>query len=248
MDTKSILLDVIKHTSGLKITNIKVTGDDALTKLDAIDADRTVILNAKLHDAVPEFKGEFGMGNLGLLSNLTSLSNYATDATIDVVRQERNGVEIPTTLVFQDKFGSKDQYRFMSKELLEAAMRVATFKGAVWDIEVTPTQQRVAQLSEVASSYTSIEPSFSVKLEDGDLVFEVGSHEGGALGRRVFASNVTGDFSPGWRWPLDTFLSIVKLGANGSCVVKFSSQGACQIDVDSGIGIYSYILPAMSKT
>ena len=249
MDMKSILLDVVKHTSGLGIIeNIKVVGDDTETTLAAMDNDRTVIMNAKLHDTVADFKGEFGMGNLGLLSSLTKLSNYSgEDATIDVVRQERNGTEIPTTLVFQDKSGSKDQYRFMSKEIVDQAMKVATFRGATWNVTVTPTQQRVAHLAEVAAIYAGIEPAFSVKIEDGELVFEVGSAEGGIVGRRVFATNVEGSLNSVWSWPLATFLSIVKLGMNGTCVVNFSDQGACQIDIDSGIGTYSYVLPAISK-
>jgi hypothetical protein len=105
MEIKDVLLDIVKHTSGLGIIeNIKVTGDDKETTLAAMDADRTVILQAKLHDAVPEFEGEFGMGNLGLLSSLTKVSNYQNgdDASIKVERTERNGVEVPSTMVFKD--------------------------------------------------------------------------------------------------------------------------------------------------
>lgn len=247
MDLKSVLLDALKHTSGLGIIeNIKVTGTDSETVLAAMDADKTVILNARMHDAVPEFAGEFGMGNLGLLSSLTKLSNYqGADATLTLERKERNGEEVPTTLVFQDADGNRDQYRFMSKEIVESAMKVATFKGANWNVTVEPAQKRIAQLSEVASIYSGVDPAFSVKTEDDNLVFEVGSAEGGMIGRRVFAENVGGELGTKWSWPLQTFLSILKLG--GTIVVRFSDQGACQIDVDSGIGTYSYILPAISR-
>lgn len=247
MDLKNVLLDALKHTSGLGIIeNIKVTGTGDETVLAAMDADKTVILRAKMHDAVPEFEGEFGMGNLGLLSSLTKLSNYqGSDASLTLERKERNGEEVPTTLVFQDSEGNKDQYRFMSKEIIEQAMKVATFKGANWNVTVEPAQKRIAQLSEVASIYAGVDPAFSVKTEDGNLVFEVGSAEGGMIGRRVFAENVDGTLSTKWSWPLQTFLSILKLG--GTIVVRFSDQGACQIDVDSGIGIYSYVLPAISR-
>jgi hypothetical protein len=33
----------------------------------------------------------------------------------------------------------------------------------------------------------------------------------------------------------------------GICAVNFSNQGACMISVDSGIGLYNYILPAMTR-
>lgn len=247
MEIKDVLLDIVKHTSGLGIIeNIKVTSTDGTTRLAAMDADKTVILSASLHDEVPEFAGEFGMGNLSLLSSLTKLSNYqGGDADIHVERRERNGEELPTTLVFKDADGNRDQYRFMSKEIVDQAMKVATFRGANWNVTVEPAAKRIAQLSEVAGIYAGINPSFAVTTDDGKLVFEVGSAEGGMLGRRVFAENIEGEMGTKWSWPLQTFLSIIKLG--GTVVVRFSDQGACQIDVDSGIGTYSYILPAISK-
>lgn len=247
MDLRSVILDIVKHTSGLGIIeNIKITGTGSETTLAAMDTNRTVILTAKLHDHVADFEGEFGMGSLGMLNSLTKLSNYQEDgATITVVRQERNGEETPTTLLFKDTQGGKDQYRFMSKEIVEQAMKVATFKGVKWDIQIEPAARRIAQLSEVAGIYASIDPAFSVKTKEGNLVFEVGSAEGGVVGRRVFADNIEGSMATTWAWPLATFLSILKLG--GSALVRFSDQGACQIDVDSGIGIYSYVLPAISK-
>jgi hypothetical protein len=246
-EIKDVLLDVVKHTSGLGIIeNIKITGDAKSTKLAAMDAKKTVIMHATLHDHVAEFDGEFGMGSLGMLSSLTKLSNYqGSDASIEVVRQERNGVEMPTTLVFTDAEGNSDKYRFMSKEIVDQAMKVATFKGANWAVTVTPAQKRIAQLSEVAGIYAGVDPAFSVKTEKGNLVFEVGSAEGGVVGRRVFAENIEGELTTKWSWPLAEFLSILKLG--GTIVVRFSDQGACQIDVDSGIGLYSYIMPAMSR-
>lgn len=247
MELKSVLLDIVKHTSGLGIIeNIKITGTGDETTLAAMDTNKTVILTAKLHDVVPEFEGEFGMGNLALLNSLTRLSNYQEDgASIVVERKERNGEETPTTLVFKDRNGSKDQYRFMSKAIVDQAMSVATFKGATWNVQVEPAQRSIAQLSEVAAIYAGIDPAFSVKTEDGDLIFEVGSTEGGVIGRRVFAENVGGELSTSWSWPLMSFLSIVKLG--GTIIIRFSDQGACQLDVDSGIGTYSYIMPAISR-
>lgn len=247
MDLKSVILDIVKHTSGLGIIeNIKVTSTDGTTRLAAMDVNKTVILTAKLHDAVPDFAGEFGMGNLGLLSSLTKLSNYqVAGSTIQVERAKRNDEEMPTTLIFQDTEGNKDQYRFMSKEIVDQAMKLATFRGAKWAVQIEPAAKRISQLAEVSGIYSGISPAFSVKTEKGNLIFEVGNAEGGVIGRRVFAENVKGELTTKWSWPLQTFLSILKLG--GTIIVQFSDQGACQIDVDSGIGIYSYILPAISR-
>ena len=47
---KDILLDVVDHTAGLGfIENVKVTGTDAETAFEAMDADRTVILLSLIH-------------------------------------------------------------------------------------------------------------------------------------------------------------------------------------------------------
>jgi hypothetical protein len=71
MDTKTILLDIVKHTAGLGlIQTIKIVSTDKKTTLDAMDPDKTVILQATMHSPVTEFEGEFGMGNLGYLSSL----------------------------------------------------------------------------------------------------------------------------------------------------------------------------------
>ena len=246
MDIKSVLLDTLKHTDGLGIIrNIKVTGTDSSTELAAMDPDKTVIMTASLHGAVPEFEGEFGMGSLGLLSSLMRLSNYQdASASIEVKREDRKGEEMPTTLLFKDSDGGKDQYRFMTKKVVDEAMKVATFRGATYQVTIEPAQKRVAQLAEVAGIYSGIDPAFSVKTEDGKLIFEVGSTEGGVIGRRVFAENVEGELSTTWRWPLSQFLSILKLG--GTQIVRFSDQGACEIQVDSGLGVYTYIMPAMN--
>ena len=136
MSTRDVVQDIVKHTAGLGfITNVKVTGTDEATELDAMDADRTVILHATLHNAQPDFKGEFGLGNLGFLAGVTSLSNYQEDtASVEVVSRERNGVQMPDHLMFKDADGNTDQYRFMSKEIIEQTLQTVKFKGADWDV------------------------------------------------------------------------------------------------------------------
>jgi hypothetical protein len=246
---KDVVLDIVKHTAGLGfIENIKVTGTATDTKLEAMDPDRTVIVNASLHSAEADMVGEFGMGNLGFLSGVSNLPMYKADtATVAVTRRERNGEENPESIVFTDDQGNKDQYRFMSKQIVEQTMKTVTFKGANWNVTIEPAKAKVGELQAVAGIYGSIEPTFTVKTEDGDLVFNVGAQDGGLSGRRTFAKNVDGELTSGWSWPLTQVLSILKLGMSGTCVMKFSDQGALQIDIDSGLATYSYVLPAITK-
>jgi hypothetical protein len=248
MSTRDIVQDIVKHTAGLGfITSVKVTGTDESTTLDAMDADRTVILQAKLHNAVPEFNGEFGLGNLGFLAGVTALGNYQTDdATVEVVSRDRNGVTSPDHLMFKDVDGNTDQYRFMSKEIIEQTLQTVKFKGVEWDVTLEPTKAKVNELTQVAGIYGGIEPNFTVKTDGSDLIVTVGAADGSFTGKRTFAQNVNGEITEGYAWPLAQVLAILKLGMSGTCVMQISKKGALMISVDSGIGKYDYILPALT--
>lgn len=248
MSTRDIVQDIVKHTAGLGfITSVKVTGTDEGTSLDAMDADRTVILQAKLHNTVPEFNGEFGLGNLGFLAGVTALPNYQTDdATVNVVARDRNGVSSPDHLMFKDVDGNTDQYRFMSKEIIEQTLQTVKFKGVEWDVTLEPTKAKVNELQAVAGIYGGIEPNFTVKTEDGNLIITVGAADGSFTGKRTFANNVNGEITEGYAWPLNQVLAILRLGMSGTCVMQISKKGALMISVDSGIGKYDYILPALT--
>tara|TARA_R110002074_G_scaffold118416_2_gene250979 strand:- start:543 stop:1292 length:750 start_codon:yes stop_codon:yes gene_type:complete len=248
MSTRDVVQDIVKHTAGLGfITNVKVTGTDEATELDAMDADRTVILHATLHNAVADFKGEFGLGNLGFLAGVTALSNYQEDtASVEVVSRERNGVQMPDHLMFKDADGNTDQYRFMSKEIIEQTLQTVKFKGADWDVAFEPTKNKVAELNAIAGIYGGIEPNFTVKTEGTDLIITVGAPDGSFTGKRTFATNISGELNEGYAWPLAQVLAILKLGMSGACVMQISARGALQISVDSGIGKYDYILPALT--
>jgi hypothetical protein len=248
MSTKDVVQDIVKMTAGLGfISAVKVTGTDSETSLDAMDQDRTVILKAKLHNVVPEFAGEFGLGNLGFLAGVSNLSNYKeADATIDVVSRERNGVSSPDHLLFKDADGNTDQYRFMSKEIIEQTLQTVKFKGTEWDVTFEPTKAKVSELQQVAGIYGGIEPNFTVKTENGNLIVTVGAADGSFTGKRTFATNIDGELNEGYAWPLSQVLAILKLGMSASCVMQISKRGALQISVDTGIGKYDYILPALT--
>jgi hypothetical protein len=248
MSTRDIVQDIVKHTAGLGfITSVKVSSTDEATTLDAMDADRTVILQAKLHNVVDEFTGEFGLGNLGFLAGVSALPNYQTeDSTVEVITRDRNGVTSPDHLMFRDAEGNTDQYRFMSKEIIEQTLQTVKFKGVEWDVTLEPTKAKVTELQQVAGIYGGIEPNFTVKTDNGDLIVTVGASDGSFTGKRTFAKNVVGEITEGYAWPLNQVLAILKLGMSGTCVMQISKKGALLISVDSGIGKYDYILPALT--
>ena len=248
---QDILKDIVKHTHSLGIIQAaKVTTDDTGTTIDAMDDDRTVVLRGKLHTPVNEFKGKFGLGRLGVLSGYLSYEGEDREgktvkAGVDVGHEERNGEMVPTQLSFSIPGGMQSTYRVIVSELVDAQIKTANFKGAKWDVEVMPTQKAVKDLQYFASILGAFDPLFTVKTVDGDLKFFIGDRSTDRV-ELPFASNVTGELKTGWSFPLATVLTILKLGDTSTMSVKISDQGAMMIQVDSGLGLYEYILPAKS--
>ena len=136
----------------------------------------------------------------------------------------------------------------MSKEVVEQQLKTVTFRGVNWNVSFEPSKVAVQELAQIAGIYINIEPTFSVRTENGNLVVGVGTDDGnGHAGKRIFARNVDGELKQHWSWPLHQVLAILKLGMSGACVMNISDQGALQISIDSGLAVYNYILPAMNK-
>ena len=54
-------------------------------------------------------------------------------------------------------------------------------------------------------SLGGIEPNFTVKTEEGNLIITVGATDG-LTGKRTFAQNVEGELNEGYAWPLTQVL------------------------------------------
>ena len=242
---KDILQDIVAHTHALGFLNIvKVNGDDAQTGIDSMAEDRSVIMQANTKNAQVEMKGTFGMPNLNKLDIHLKCPEYKDDATIDVVRQDRNGVQIPTGIHFENKTGDfKNDYRFMNTEIINEKLKTVKFKGAAWDVEVSPSMASVQRFKMQATANAE-ETVFTVLTDGTDIKFKFGDASTHA-GEFIFATGVTGSLKNEWAWPVQQTLAILSL--DGDKVMKFSDQGAMQIQVDSGLATYEYILPAQSK-
>jgi hypothetical protein len=242
---KDILTDIVAHTHSLGILPlVKVTGENGTTTIESMAEDRSVILTAKTKTAVEEFDGVFGMPNLDKLNLHLKNPEYKENAKIEIVKAQRNGVDLPVGLHFEN--AAKDfvnDYRFMNKDIINEKLKTVTFKGATWDVEFEPTVAAVSRLKLQASAHTE-ENVFQVKTENGNLVFFFGDASTHA-GSFTFQAGVTGKLKQAWAWPVVTVMSILNL--DGDKVVKIADAGAMQITVDSGLAVYEYILPAQSK-
>ena len=242
---KDILQDIVAHTHALGFLNIvKVNGDDAQTGIDSMAEDRSVILQATTKAAQVELKGTFGMPNLNKLDIHLKCPEYKDGASIDVVTAERNGATIPVGIHFENATKDfKNDYRFMSTEIINEKLKSVKFKGTAWDIEFEPRVAAIARLKLQAAAHVE-ETVFTVKTENNNLVFYFGDANSHA-GSFVFEGNVTKELKNSWSWPIQQVISILSL--DGRIKMSISDQGAMQITVDSGIGEYNYILPAQTK-
>ena len=159
---KDILQDVVAHTHSLGfISLVKVTNDGS-TQFDAMAEDRSVILSAEAHAPVAEFTGTFGMPNLDKLALHLKNPEYKDNANIAVVEAERNGETIPTHIHFENAGGDfENDYRFMNKAIIEEKLKTVTFKGASWNVTLSPSMASIARMKLMSAAHAE-EPTFNV--------------------------------------------------------------------------------------
>jgi hypothetical protein len=239
------LLDLVEHTYDLGcIDLIKITGTDKETVIDGIAEDKSVVVQGRFLAPVPEFIGTFGMPNLSKLKILLNLGEYRENADISVTRQDRNGTPTPVGLHFKNVSGDfKNDYRFMTSEIIAEKLKTAKFRGANWNIEFEPTIAGIQRLKMQAQANAE-ENNFQAKTDKDALKFFFGDHSTHA-GEFVFHAGITGSLKRAWAWPVKQVISILDL--TGDKTVRISDDGAAQITVNSGIAEYNYILPAQSK-
>ena len=246
---RDILLDIVKHTHSLGfIQAVKVNGGDGTqTEIEAMDDDRTVVLKGKIHKPVSEFVGTLGLGKLAVLAGYLNFEGYSdASSTIKVITNERNGEQVPEELQFASTSGYSANYRFMVSQLIEEKLKSIKFKGINWDLTIQPTQQNLKDLSYFAGVMSSVQPTFVAKTDGGVLKFYIGDGSNDRVEIPITA-NVGSEIKRGWSWPLAQTLSILKLSDTSQASISFSEQGAMKISIDSGIGLYDYVLPARTS-
>ena len=71
---RDYLKDIVQHTHGLGfIEAAKIANGDGGTELEAMDDDRTVIVQAKFKEQIPGLSGTFGLPNLSKLNILLNI-------------------------------------------------------------------------------------------------------------------------------------------------------------------------------
>lgn len=242
---KNYLLDLIQHTHGMGvIETVKIVGDANETNVAAVSDDRTLIINGKFKTVIPGFDGIFGMPNLAKLRTIVGFEDYDDSSTILVKKEQRDGVDVPTTIHFET--ANKDfinDYRLMAKQVVEDKVKTVSFKGATWNIEFEPTLAGIQRLKK-QSQANSEEINFKVNTDGNDLKIYFGDASTHS-GNFVFHPGVTGTLSRGWYWPVKVFLSIMDLP--GDKTLRISDSGVIEVNVESEYGTWQYLLPGQTK-
>jgi len=242
---KDILKDLIDHTHGLGVIDIiKITGTAQETQFLALSDNKTVIIDGSFKNPVADFIGTFGMPNLGKLKTILSLEDYDSSSAIVVNREVRDGVNVPIMIHFQTQNSDFiNDYRLMSKTLVEGRVPNVAFKGATWNVEFEPTIAGIQRLKRQQQA-NSEEVHFAMKTENGNLKIYFGDPSTHS-GNFVFQTSVTGNINNTLDWPVKEFIGIMDMV--GDKKIRVSDAGATEITVDSGIASYRYLLPANVK-
>jgi hypothetical protein len=243
---KDILTDIVSHTHNLGFLNVvKITGTEDKTQIDSMADDRVVIMFAETTTPHPDMIGVFGITQMNKLKYLLECPEYREDAVIDVVKGSRNGEEIPTGLHFENKAKDfKNDFKFMNTEIINEKLKTIKFRGAKWDVEISPTVSAVQRFQFQATA-NSEHTTFLAKTENNQLKFmfgDIASHGG----EFVFATNVVGTINKSWMWPVAPILAILKASDVNNTKMSISNDGALQITLDSGLAVYKYIVPALT--
>jgi hypothetical protein len=239
---REYLLDLVSHTYELgSVDIIKITGDKKSTVINAMAEDRSVVIEGQFITPSADFIGTFGMPNLNKLKILLNLQEYKENAKLSLTRRSSGE---PDGINFENKSGDfKNNYRFMSEELVSEKLKTPKFRGVNWHIEFVPTVTAIQRLKMQAQA-NSEQTNFQAKTEGKDLKFFFGDHSNHA-GNFVVQSDVGGVLKHSWSWPVKTVIGILDL--TGDKVFKISDDGAAMITVDSGLAVYNYILPAQTN-
>ena len=260
------LRDLVKHTSGLDMDVLKITGDDdGNIQIEGMDTEKSIVLKGKFNKEIPELHGVCGLSNLTWLSGYVNLYREKTDDVSIIRKDQTYSIEVKNpdgstltgpdgSTVYEDIEENmieelhfvrksprvKNSYRVVDRRMIPDQYN---FVGADWDVVVKPTKQAIDMLAQQAA--IGFESSFGVKTEDDILFLTFG--DDGLLGEMEFATDIDGELSKPWIWDIGKVLTILKFADQAECTMSFLDKGALQITLNTGLGEYNYIMPAKAR-
>lgn len=239
---REILSDVLKQVHGLASV-IKVTGTSDQTRFQAVDDKKTLVIDGFAKGAVTGFEGEFGLSNLALLQGLLDFASYRTDtASVSIKRRDWKGSTTVEQIEFRDAKGLGADFRCMAPE---AVPDQATLTKISWDIEFVPDRGKLAEFQKLVTLCKEVDENFSVKIEDGNLIFTIGTASAATHRASMAFHEVAGKtLRAGLQFNSAQFLKLLSVsGSEGT--LALSERGLLSVACETEYGSYRYYLRAV---
>lgn len=242
-----IFRDILKHTYGLGVFDmVAIDGSEDDTALRAVNLNVPVVIKGKLKNSIAEFVDtSIGLGRMGVLDGYLKYGDFdSDDATVSIKKEERNGATCPVEIEFKSANHTNASYRFMLPEMVNEQIKPLQFKGVdKYDVVFSPTPKNIKDMSYFSSVLKSNEgTTFCPKVENGVLYFYIGNKRSDRAKIHI-SDNIDGNLASDKHWALDITLKILRLGNSGEATMRIFDGGMMEINVDSGLGEYTYYLP-----
>lgn len=240
------LKDIIQHTKGF-FDAVKIVNSNGTTKIEAIAEGNTIVLHGELVNTISEIDTCIGFSRMEILDGMLKFPPFSdTKATVEFQKQDKNGVQVLNELKFDSKEGHIASYRFMNPKDAEQKIQVPPFVGTNWDVVVETTKKNLADLSHFAGVLGGSETTFQVSAKNGNLDFKIG---GFGTDRTIvpIATGLKKNLAHEHSWSIAPVISLLKLGESGKCTLSISDIGALKIEINSGLGVYEYILVSLVR-
>ena len=138
---KDIFKDILRHTHALGfIEMVKISGDESSTTIEAMDADKTVILQGKLHNPVADFVDQtVGLSRMSVLDGYLKFPGFVDEGLMLVLKHKVGMVLIFTVQISSTSAeGHSGSYRFMLADVINPATKTVTMKEIPWDVTIVP--------------------------------------------------------------------------------------------------------------
>lgn len=242
MSIKETLSDLINNTTRIGFERIRVKGSDTDTLFLAMTSDTSLLMRAKASKTIPEFKGVFGLGALGVLRGYLNIFNAYDDAVISVLNAERNGETVLTDISFSAKGKSSAKYRLIGEAALS---KIMVPKDIKWDITTTISLAKINEFSSFGDIMSSIEENFIVSVKDGNLLFSLGEPDAADNRVEVVIGEVANNLSGSFKFPIKTFQTLLKQG--NSPTIRFNNLGLALVEYDTGLISYEFTIKGQAR-
>lgn len=241
---KDYVQDLVKNVISTNFFDkIKITASNKEIIVEAVDSGKDIVLKGKFNQPLPNIDGEFGLSNLPLLGHIVSDSEFnSTDSKLEPVYNTNKVLE---EFNYTNKSMSYIKYRCMSVKLVPDQPK---FVEPNWDLTVTPTKSAIQQFNWASAGLSAYERHFTPEVKNNELVFLIGDdNSANQRGGVVMNTGVTTKFDVDHKYNISYMQSVLKLADTANCEMKFSTKGAIQVSIDTGIGNYRFIFPAKTK-